>query len=275
MIRNKTISDITYDYSHHKQLIERLQTELDKLPYGSLQSKICRGKVRYYHYIPSESSQIPGKLIYINANNEALIAALARRKFIELSIESLNHNIEILQHALNGYSIYDPEEVRQRMPKAYKGIECCYPTDAIERNNPSTWANEPYEKNPLWPDALKHKSHNGIPVRSKSEAMIASQLELYNIPYRYEQRLEIADHIFYPDFTILNPEDNQIIYWEHFGLMDHEDYEKSVESKMNAYHSAGIFQWDNLITTFETRRRPLDSQKVRRVIKAILLQETI
>ncbi|MFA5636348.1 MAG: hypothetical protein WC977_10660 [Anaerovoracaceae bacterium] len=274
MIRNKTISTVTDDYSQHKQLIERFQMELVNLPYGSLQSKNCNGKVRYYHYTPSGSNGTPGKQVYINAKNEGIKTALARRKFIEMCIDSLMHNIEKLQPPLSGYVVYDPEEVRRRMPKAYEGIECSNPSDMMERENPSAWVNEPYEKSTLRLDALKHKSQNGILVRSKSEAMIASQLEYNNIPYRYEQRFDMPDHFFYPDFTILNPEDNQIMYWEHFGLMDDEDYRMSVVSKLDAYQSAGILQWENLITTYETSRRPLDAHKVRRIIKAFLLPET-
>ncbi len=273
MIRNKTVSTTEDDYFQRKQLIERFRAEIADLPNGSLQSKTCNGKVRFYHYLPSDNKKTPAKLIYINAQNEGLKTSLARKKFIEMSVDTLEETMELLQPVLDKYVVYDPEAVKQRMPKAYTGIECSNPSDIIEQNNPSAWANEPYEKSTLWPDALKHKSQNGVLVRSKSEAMIASQLEYNNIPYRYEQLLEMPDQFFYPDFTILNPEDNQIIYWEHFGLMDDEDYGKSVASKLEAYQSVGIFQGNNLITTYETSRRPLDANKVRRIIKAFLLPE--
>ena len=43
----------------------------------------------------------------------------------------------------------------------------------------------------------------GLSVESKSESIIASQLERYNIPFRYEALLQLEGQIYYPDFTIL------------------------------------------------------------------------
>ncbi len=271
MIRNKLLSTVSDDCAQLRQFIEKYTNEIDHLPSGTLFIRTTRGKRRYYRYMPAEDDTKPATETYLGKAQEKLILQLARRKFIEMSIDTLKNNIEKLQPTHSGYVVYDPEEVRQRMPKAYEGIECSNPLDIIEQNSPAAWANEPYEKSTMWPDGLKHKSQNGVLLRSKSEAMIASQLEFNNIPYRYEQRLEMPDQFFYPDFTILNPDDNQIIYWEHFGMMDDEDYGKSVTSKLDTYQNAGILQGDNLITTFETRRKPLDAHKVRRIIKAFLL----
>jgi len=276
MIRNRVLSIISDDCAQGSQLIERFNTETNILPSGTLFTRTIGGKKRYYHYQPADGEGKGATETYLGntKEDEDLIELLARSKFVEISLDMLNDNMEILQAVLNGYAAYSAEEVIRRMPKAYEGIDCTKPSDMIEENNPHAWSNAPYEKSELWPDALKHKSQNGVLVRSKSEAIIASQLENYNIPYRYEQGLDTPDQLFYPDFTVLNPEDNQIIYWEHFGLMDDEDYGKSVASKLHAYQNAGILQWNNLITTYETNRRPLDAHMVRRIIKAFLLPET-
>lgn len=275
MIRNRLLSIVSDDCVQGGELMERFNNESANLSNGTLFTRTIEGKKRYYHYQPADGEGKGATETYLGDTKEDVefIELLARSKFVGISLDILKENMEILQPVLNGYTAYSAEEVIRRMPKAYEGIDCTKPSDIIEQNSPQAWSKEPYEKSKLWPDALKHKSQNGVLVRSKSEAMIASQLENHNIPYRYEQRLDTPDQSFYPDFTILNPEDNQIIYWEHFGLMDDEDYRKSVGNKLDAYFSVGIFQWDNLITTYETKRRPLDAQKVRRIIKAILLPE--
>ncbi len=274
MARNKVLSIISDDYAQRRQHIESFTIELNELPIGSLFTRTTGNKKRYYRYMPAQGETEPARETYLGKRQEELIAQLARRKFVEMSLDSLKESMEPLKSLVGTYSVYDPEAIKQRMPKAYEGIECSIPSDIVEQNN-AAWINEPYEKSGLWPDGLKHKSQNGTLVRSKSEAMIATQLEIHSIPYRYEQRLGTPDQSFYPDFTILNPVDNQIIYWEHFGLMDDENYRKSAGSKLDAYFSIGLVQWDNLITTYETKRRPLDAQKVRRILKAILLPEDL
>ena len=273
MIRNRLLSMISDDCAQGRQLLERFNTEFNTLPSGTLFSRTIEGKKKYYHYKPVDSEGKRHTEVYLGKGKEDMLELLARKKFVEISMDILKENNDILQPALTDYVAYSQEEVLRRMPKAYEGIDCIKPCDPDEQINPQVWSKELYKKSELWPDALKHKSQNGVLLRSKSEAMIASQLEIYNIPYRYEQRLDTPDQSFYPDFTILNPDDNQIIYWEHFGLMDDEDYRKSAVSKLDTYFNIGIVQWDNLITTYETNRRPLDVQKVRRIIRALLLPE--
>ncbi|GAB1476241.1 hypothetical protein MASR2M70_10750 [Bacillota bacterium] len=277
MIRNRLLSVVSDEFAQGEELAERFDSESNNLPRGTLFTRKIKGETRYYHYQPADSEGKRATETYLRKTkeDEDLIELLARSKFVEISLDMLNDNMDILRPVLSGYVTYSAEEVMKRMPKAYEGIECSKPFDRIEKYKPHIWAKEPYERSELWPEALKHKSQNGILVRSKSEAIIASQLENFNIPYRYEQRLDTPDQSFYPDFTILNPEDNQIIYWEHFGLMEDEDYRKSAGSKLDTYFNVGILQWDNLITTYETNRRPLDAQKVRRIIKAILLPECL
>ncbi len=273
MIRNHVIADSEFDYKQHEQLIEKFKTELETLPAGSLYSRTIKGKIYYYHYIPHSNAALPARQIYIKKSQEHLVIALARKKFIERSLHILENNIRTLKELLHGYTTYDPAAIIQTLPPPYQGIDCGDAFGLLKTNNPSKWANEPYEKNPIYPEGLTCKSEYGLPVRSKSESIIASQLERYNIPFRYEASLRLEDQIFYPDFTILNPQDNQIVYWEHFGMADDLGYAKKMDSKLAEYRQHGIHQGDNLILTHETKTNPLSVQFIHKTIKVFLLPD--
>ncbi|NLB17784.1 MAG: hypothetical protein GX825_03385 [Syntrophomonadaceae bacterium] len=274
MIRNSVIATIEYDYGQHKQLIEKFKAELETLPAGSLYSTVNKGKTYYYHYIPYSNPSMPPRKVYINKGQEHLITALARRKFIESSLAVLESNIRLLQALLNEYTTYDPATIIQELPKPYQSIDSGATYGLLKTNNPSQWANEPYDKNPFNPEGLTCKSELGLSVRSKSELIIASQLERNNIPFRYEALLQLEGQIYYPDFTILNPQDNKIIYWEHFGMLDEIEYARKMNNKLIEYRKHEIYEGDNLITTQETRRKPLSAQTIHKIIKAYLLPDS-
>lgn len=129
-----------------------------------------------------------------------------------------------------------------------------------------------YSSNPYYPEALKYATANGIKMRSKSERIIGNKLEEYNIPYRYEAQLVVGNKVYYPDFTILCP-DQSVVLWEHCGLMDKEDYRFKTFMKIAQYRKLGFKQFENLICTWEEdlenmetldeiiRRYVFDSQK--------------
>lgn len=124
------------------------------------------------------------------------------------------------------------------------------------------WLSEPFESNPYHPEQLIYRTRSGLLVRSKSELAIASLLEEYRLPFRYECRLEMADGITYPDFMIMDPKTCCIYIWEHFGLMDNDEYEAKTYQKIHSYRQAGYFPGDNLIMTFEDADHHVDMHAV-------------
>lgn len=111
---------------------------------------------------------------------------------------------------------------------------------------------QPYERNPAYPEELKFSTTNKVLMRTKSEFIIANRLEHYNIPYLPEMPLWFAYNLRpkYPDFTILKPNGETII-WEHMGRMDKEDYFTKNSRKIIEYRQNGYSQNTNLIITFE------------------------
>ena len=105
---------------------------------------------------------------------------------------------------------------------------------------------------------------------SKSESMIAIALSEHEIPFRYENLITIDNATFAPDFTILHPQTGQIMYWEHFGLMEDEKYLNDFSHKIMCYAKNQIYLGENLIATFETSDCPLDYQSINNKIKQFL-----
>ncbi|MFM1540497.1 hypothetical protein ABGF49_07935 [Helcococcus ovis] len=94
------------------------------------------------------------------------------------------------------------------------------------------------------------------------------------IPYRYECRIILKNGFtYYPDFTFLSPFTCQEIYWEHFGMMEDENYSKNALRKINRYYNNGIKEFDNLIITMESKNVPLNIKIAEEKARKILLKE--
>lgn len=261
------------DYNMQKLILKKLSDELKSLPEGSLIGRKVRGKDCYYHYKPSKTPGVKARETYLGKKDKELIAALCRRRFIEDSIPVIQEIINCKKLYFETCPEYNPTQIYQSLPKAYRGLDYNCEFGIAENKQVSIWMNEDYDRNELYRENLIHTTQNGLRVRSKSESIIASLLETYDIPFRYEATLILDGSHYYPDFTILNPQDDRIVYWEHFGMVDNEKYAEKMNKKMGNYIKHGILQGDNLIVTMETKDNPINACRIRNTIKANLLPE--
>ncbi len=115
-------------------------------------------------------------------------------------------------------------------------------------------------------------TEKGERVRSKSEKILADKFLLHHIPYKYEMPLHLAGFgTIYPDFTLLDVHTGEVIYWEHFGMMDHPDYGEKAVKKMETYVRNGILPGKQLIITFETQKSGLDMRTVETLLEEYFL----
>ena len=121
---------------------------------------------------------------------------------------------------------------------------------------------------------LIHRTSTGLAVRSKSEIVIADALTNAGISFVYEKPLTLGGSTRYPDFTIEDEISGRLIYREHLGMLEREDYRKSWERKLVWYKSHGILpategEGSNgiLVTTTESSTKGFDASSVRTVIK--------
>ena len=116
------------------------------------------------------------------------------------------------------------------------------------------WENEKYKTNSYCPEEKVYITKKGDYVRSKSEVLLADMYYELGIPYRYEAQLCLKNgKKKYPDFTLLKASTKEIIYHEHMGLMDNDEYRRANFEKLDEYRRNGIYLGKNLIITYETK----------------------
>lgn len=98
----------------------------------------------------------------------------------------------------------------------------------------------PTSQNPFKKKELIHDTGLGFFTRSKSEAIVARRLFVQGLWFEYEAPLRIKDlfgmwKTIYPDFTIYM-EDGRVIYLEHVGKLQEEQYQTSFLRRVLEYH---------------------------------------
>lgn len=91
------------------------------------------------------------------------------------------------------------------------------------------------------------------------------------IPYRYEAQLVLKNgKVRYPDFTLLRISTRELIYHEHFGLLDDGEYRRACFTKLDEYRNNGIYLGRNLIITYEAEGSYLNIKEIRKQMQSIL-----
>ena len=228
--------------------LEEINKEVATLPIGHL---VRKGKF-YYHRIGKKDTGITKK--------PEIIRLLCRKKYLIARKEQLAN----MMLDIKCFDIYTPRELITEFSSVYQELPISYFYHPLIE----TWLAEPYEKHP-YPSEAGWGTKNGVSVRSKSEYLIATELENYQIPYRYEAVLRLGNKKESPDFTIKNPFTGKTIIWEHFGALHLPDYEKKMNEKMDAYLTHGYLPNETLIYTFEFHLKKVS--RIQKIIEEIIL----
>lgn len=254
MIYNKILDE----RRHIEKEIATLQSQLQSLPDGKLISSCTK---KYTKWVISDGH----KQTYLPKNQRALAEKLALKKYILLRLENLIREQRAIDFYLKHHNpnAHQIEEAFINSPEYNELLSANFTPLSQKLND---WMHAPYEKNNMFPEKLIHKAPSGNCVRSKSETLIDMVLCNHRIPFRYECKLQLGDSFVYPDFTILHPETEKLIYWEHFGMMDDPVYSAKTFSKLQLYTSHGIIPTIQLITTFETKENPLSIEMIEKLV---------
>lgn len=251
-----------------QKLLNKYQKELKKLPQGTLCKKHRNNKAYYYHQYRTPTMEFEQKLI--KQNQHFLVEQLKRRRFLEESIKSLSSNIHLLDIFTKKFQAYSPDDISNKLADAYKTLPLICYQDSCSKDA-KKWIHEKFETTDKHSEHKVHQTSKGEMVRSKSEALIASMLDAHKVPYRYEAVLKLGKIKFFPDFTILRPRDNKIIYWEHFGLMDDPEYVEKALSKLLLFRKHGLKIGEDIIITFDSADGGIDVKELLDIIKIKLL----
>lgn len=231
---------ITKILENERKLLRTFMSENRKIRCGSIKK---RKKGNKYYY----TECIKGKEIGITKNADR-IRLLYRKKYLKSSIIKSKVIIKFMENLLG------------ELNKIFLDEECLHL--GMFSQEAWQWMQADYDRNPLYPERLVYKTLLGTMVRSKSELNIANILERLGIPYRYEQKIFIDGVYYYPDFTILLP-NGDVLIWEHNGLMEDLSYASRAYEKVRKYEDAGYRQHTNLIITYEDDiRTPEQIEKI-------------
>ena len=230
--------------------------KIEELPSGKLCIEKNGSRYKWFRIIRSQQS-VSRK--YLPKSDRTTAEQLALKQYLEAQLSLTEKQLRILQVFRDSY----PNSSASTIQPGEGLSELLSGSPENKKHISERWMAEPYEKCEDHLESLKVPTKAGIFVRSKSEGIIADTLYENNIPFRYEQVLRLGDLKIFPDFTMLNPSDMQeVTIWEHFGMMDSPGYVSNAKLKINAYLDAHFLPGQNLILTYESKDKPLDSAYV-------------
>jgi len=240
--------------------IEDIEKRSQLFPDGWINIRFRKGKF-YYYFASAESNER-----YLAQDDTHLIAQLIQKDYLNKVLKDAKAEQRAIAKMLKLYPDSVAEDVYDNLSEGRK--KYATPINICDDSFAQKWMNTPYKRKPFKKNSPVFTTIKGERVRSKSEAMIADRLYARGIPYRYECPLKVGNKIIHPDFTILRMSDRKILYHEHCGKMDNEDYKEDMAERANNYSEAGIILGDRLFYTFESDKIPLDMRTFDRLIDA-------
>ena len=250
---------------------------LQDAPIGSLKVNHVRGSVQFCQRMPGS-----GKCRHLSAEEYGEAVKLAQKDYDLMVLKLLKAKLKETEEYTdeNVVRFHDRFAIRFFTGGLYRQLDGIFDTMVPERQAmvepvvPLTrdfvqdWLAEPYEGKGFRPDDVTaYYTGKDVRVRSKSELYIANKLDEIGVPNKYECPLFLRDKILYPDFTILDVCTRELKYLEHCGMMDDPDYVDAFLWKMDFYQANDIYPGEDLILTFESGRRPMNTRTIDRIIR--------
>jgi len=281
MIRGR--EDLENLLAELEERLRKANIELTGCPEGRLVQGVRAGKRVYFQVVPADVGR--DRRIAINKRPD-IIKKLARKKYLETEIKILEKDIAVITQSIGRYVDPTTDNILKALPDRYRKLsERWFFRNEIYANinesrmyeNSETewieyvirWTMEPFEQSTFEPQLKNKTTARGIKVRTKSEVIVSEKLDVFMLPYRYEQMLYIENYSFSPDFTILTK--RGLYYWEHAGKVNDPRYLKKHKWKMNMYERAGIVPWKNLIVTYDDEYGGIDTRIIEAEIRNKLL----
>lgn len=264
---NTIIESVNNRIAFLKRAIRRAEKDKSSFPEGRLRTSRSNGRIRYYKV--SKERDTSGE--YMPKNEQMLmIKLLAQKDYNKHFLKSAMDELEMLEKVLVRYQKKQSEAVYEGLSDERQNLVTSYiPSDDQIAEE---WQSKTFKTNSYKIENKIYDTRRGEKVRSKSEAIIADMLFEMGIPYHYEYPLRLRNgKIKYPDFTLLKKRTGEVVYLEHFGFMDDENYRKDTLYKMDLYRANGIYPGKNLLFTYETNDNPLDIKGIRRMLKETML----
>ena len=280
MITRQMIEEDIAFYRKQKKYYEKMAAEA---PTGRFYIKNQRGKDRLYLYDG-------GSERYIARNALDEMPEYIDGRAAQLLLGRINENLrllEIMYEQFNSYNAAPMEQIYSAVrEETIKTVQMAFPDYDMDKITESTgqniyipqgipekvrkWLTEPTEYNPYRPEEKTNRTPSGIYVRSKSELLIATMVESYNAPYKYEEKVMLNNRAVYSDYSFLDKSITRGIKWEHFGMMGNSDYRQKSHAKIKDYLDSGYRLGYDLIVTYDDENGSIDMELVQRLIQTYI-----
>ena len=248
------------------ELIKKLDGSLAAAPSGTL--RVANNSNQPKYYIRTKPSDRSGK--YVRKDEIYKAAALAQRDY-DIAIRSaamaeqaaINDLLNIREQNL-------PENIYGKLILPRKQL--VDPHFMPDEEFTAQWLAEPYKHKGFEEGSPDYHSTDGTRVRSKSEAILGDIFDACGVPKKFECPVTLWNgKTIHPDYTLLNVRRRLEYIWEHFGKADDPGYMEYNTGRLNDLIRSGFYPGINLILTFETKSKPLDTNIVRALIEQFLL----
>ena len=249
-----------------EKVIKRIESELPGLPEGKLWISKGHENIQFYQHIAGDTSK---SRIYLQSNkNEKLIRNLSQKDYYELLLSVSRRELAAIRALLQKNVLFSSENVYKNLHEARKNL--VRPLLVDDEAYAVWWQQQPYVPNPGYPEDLVYSTKRGEKVRSKAEAMLADMYFDMKIPYKYDYPVVLVDgQTKYVDFALLHKSTRQVIYHEHFGMLDSPQYLVDNMNKLDLYRQSGIYVGKNLILTHDIEGSPLNMAAIRENTKEL------
>ncbi len=207
---------------------------------------------------------------YLPRKKDDFAKALLQQEYDKKILEAGKKELHFLRKLTKFYKNSSLDAANNKFTKSKRiFIE---PVQLSNSEYAEKWQNVPYVKKPFYETSSEFYTSKNERVRSKSELIIANALLQNNVPYRYEFPIELKTEngfiTVHPDFYCLNINNRKEFCWEHFGMMNNDEYAASATAKLNAYIQNGWIPGKNLIISMEAAGTPLQTKTLRKLISS-------
>lgn len=259
------IAQLQKERDQELQIARTLRRRLSSAPDGKLLVACSNGRTQFY----CRTGAGPQSRSYLSKRDKEKTQKLAQKKYDNSLLSKCNINVVALDNAiLQLQKFLDPEStlleipatLQQQISVPFLSREAFVEQWLVDGKR-QEFRNG--RQGGWHPENLIYTTDADERVRSKSEMMIANLLFAMRLPYQYEKPLYLNGKTVFPDFTILDTVSRTEVYFEHFGLMDQDDYRTTALLKMKDYEKAGFTMGKDFLFSFESEQVPFDIDWIR------------
>lgn len=246
------------------EMIKKIETEMNDYLEGSLVVVQRKGFEEYYW------NKNKRERSYISNEDIELVKSLAQKSYDTQILKILKKRESALQKLTDAYMGNSIQDIYRNLSPARKALvtPIILPDDEFVKQ----W----YEEHPggqnNYRNDTPYYTNRGEHVRSKSEKIIADLFDNKGLVYVYEPKIKLKDGTeACPDFMVLNLRLRKVFIFEHFGMMDSEEYSANACRKISLYQKNGYMPGENFLFSMESQQYPLDIISVEKMIDHYLL----